>query len=358
MPSSNRATAHGAPRAFAVVLVAALAWATRAEAQLKPDGFSAERLYQSAPGGGWVAMDDLSMRGGLGGAMAISLGYAHNPLKIATSDGSQRLPVISDQAFTDFGLAITYNRWRLYLDMNMPLVINGQSGRVGAYQLSGPSVGVGSNPDTLADARIGLDARILGGPASPFRLGAGAQLFLPNGKRAEYDTDDTFRAMLRVLFAGDVGLVTYAGHVGVHVRPLDDSPIPGSPQGSELLFGVAAGPRVIVGSRAVTALVVGPELYGETAFRSFFGTTATGLEGLLSGRLEGIGDDGPQLRVKLGAGGGISPHFGAPEWRVVFGLELFDHSTDRDKDGITDGKDACPDTRGIKTDDPKTNGCP
>ena len=31
---------------------------------------------------------------------------------------------------------------------------------------------------------------------------------------------------------------------------------------------------------------------------------------------------------------------------------------DRDKDGIIDSEDACPDVPGVKTDDPKTNGCP
>jgi|GEM_PF-1872228 len=31
---------------------------------------------------------------------------------------------------------------------------------------------------------------------------------------------------------------------------------------------------------------------------------------------------------------------------------------DRDGDGIPDAKDACPDTKGIASDDPKTNGCP
>jgi OmpA-OmpF porin, OOP family len=31
---------------------------------------------------------------------------------------------------------------------------------------------------------------------------------------------------------------------------------------------------------------------------------------------------------------------------------------DRDKDGVGDGDDACPDVPGIRTDDPKTNGCP
>jgi outer membrane protein OmpA-like peptidoglycan-associated protein len=32
--------------------------------------------------------------------------------------------------------------------------------------------------------------------------------------------------------------------------------------------------------------------------------------------------------------------------------------TDRDGDGVFDEQDACPDTKGIKTSDPKTNGCP
>ena len=31
---------------------------------------------------------------------------------------------------------------------------------------------------------------------------------------------------------------------------------------------------------------------------------------------------------------------------------------DRDGDGIPDAEDACPDVKGIRTNDPKTNGCP
>ena len=144
------------------------------------------------------------------------------------------------------------------------------------------------------------------------------------GERSDYVTDATYRAMGRVLFAGSVGLVTYAGQVGIHVRPLDDTPAPGSPRGSELLFGVAAGPAFPV--RAKTVLVLGPEIFGESAFRSLFGSTTTGLEALLSGRLEGTEDEGAQLRLKVGAGGGLNPHFGAPEWRMVLALEVFDHS--------------------------------
>jgi len=269
-------------------------------------------------------MDDLELHGGLGGAAAMTTGYALKPLRV--TDGSQHLAVVSDQAITDFGFAATYDRWRLYLNLDAPLVTKGQSGAVGNYQLTAPAFDLGSNPDTLSDARLGVDVRLLGDPRGPFRLGASAQLYVPEGNRSDYDTDGTPRAMFRVLFAGDRRLFTYAGQLGVHVRPLDDAPAPGSPQGSELLFGVAAGVRLPVSRDGATVVVVGPEVYGETALRSFFGTTATGLEGLATGRLERAPSQGPKWRVKLGSGGGLDPHFGAPEWRIVVGIEIFDHN--------------------------------
>jgi len=294
----------------------------QAQAQ-QAQGFALERFYPSAPGGGWFVMDDLDMHGGLGGALSLTAGYAHDPLVV--TDGTQHVGVVADQGFFDLGAAVTYDRYRLYLDLSSPLVIRGESGTVGGYRFTAPSVDLGKNTDLIVDARVGYDVRLWGGPTSPFRLGVGAQLFIPNGRREDYDTDDTFRAMVRVLFAGNVGSIAYAGQIGEHIRALDDSPAPGSPQGNELLFGLAAGPRVPVSKDGNTVLVVGPELYGATALQSFLGTTSTALEGLLTGRLEGTRDDGPQIRVKLGTGAGLNQHFGAPEWRFVLGVEVFDH---------------------------------
>jgi hypothetical protein len=335
MPSSNGERAI----VFGVALFAASAFASRAAAQPQPQpaqGFAVERFYPSAPGGGWFVMDDLDMRGGLGGAMALTAGYARNPLQVG--GGSQPLAVVSDQAFTDFGFAATYDRFRVYLNANVPLLAKGESGTIGGYQFTAPCnpmpdpscalhrIDLGTNPDTLSDARVGVDARLLGGPQSPFRLGASAQLFVPEGSRSYYDSDGSLRGMLRALVAGDVGLFKYSGQVGVHVRPLDDSPTPGSPQGSELLFGAAGGARIPVGPSGTMSLIVGPEIFGATAFRSFLGKGSTALEGLLTGRLEPAADDGPRLRIKLGTGAGIDPHFGAPEWRLVVAVEVFDHS--------------------------------
>ncbi len=211
----------------------------------------------------------------------------------------------------------------------MPIVIGGDSGTVGNYVFTAPGATPGSRPDTVTDPRLGADVRIYGGPADRFRLGASAQLLIPNGKRSDYDTDGTFRGMVRVLFAGDVGKFNYAGQLGVHIRPLDDSSAavaPGSPRGSELLFGIAAGAKIPVGPAGNWVAVVGPEIYGATAFRSFLTSNGTDLEGLVSARIEGAHDDRLQMRIKLGVGGGINQHFGAPEWRALLSVEMFHHN--------------------------------
>ena len=296
-------------------------WPPLADAQQQPAGFAVERLYQSAPGGGWFVMDDLDISGRLGGAIALSSGYARNPLVITGPDGKQMLAVVREEAFLDIGAAITYDRFRGYINFPMPLLLSGTSGTLGPYQFTAPSVSLGTNPDTISDPRIGVDVRLLGEPGSLLRLGAGAQLIFPSGSRADYVTDARYRAMFRFLAAGDAGAFTYAGQLGVHVRPLNDAPVPGSPNGSEFLYGISGG-RKFAGPTG-WVVVAGPEIFGETAFRSFF-SGETGTEALLTGRLEQTGT-GRNLRIKLGVGHALEQNFGAAQWRIVFGVELFGH---------------------------------
>jgi hypothetical protein len=292
-----------------------------ANAQQQPAGFAVERLYQSAPGGGWFVMDDLDISGRLGGAVELTSGYARNPLVITGPDGKQKLAVVKEEAFFEIGAAITYNRVRGYINFPMPLLLSGTSGTLGPYQFTAPSVSLGTNPDTVSDPRIGMDVRLLGEPRSVLRLGAGAQLIFPSGSRSDYVTDARYRAMFRFLAAGDAGPYRYTGQFGVHVRPLNDAPVPGSPNGSEFLYGIGGGRRFAGPSG--WAVIAGPEIFGETAFHSFF-SGETGTEALLTGRLEQTGTAG-NLRIKLGVGHALEQNFGAAQWRIVFGVELFGH---------------------------------
>jgi hypothetical protein len=304
---------------FASVLAGLGLYTVPARAQQQANGFALERLYQSAPGGGWIVMDSLDMHGEFGGVVELTTGYANNPLVVQA--GGQSLAVVSSEAFLDFGLAGTYHRYRVYANFTAPIRLTGYSGTLGNYTYTAPDINLRQAPDNMADIRLGFDARLLGHADSRFRLGAGAQLFIPNDVRADYITDNRIRAMGRLLFAGDEGIFTYAGQAGVHIRPLNDYPIPGSPQGNEFLFEIAGGVKIPVGPGR--RLVVGPEIYGASAFRSFMQAAETDKEWLLSTRLEGTGNRGRQARVKLGLGGGINPQFGAPKWRVVLAVEFF-----------------------------------
>jgi hypothetical protein len=286
-------------------------------------GFAVDRLYTSAPGAGWVAMDALDSHGGFGGAMALTTAYSRNPLRVGD------LALINTYATEDLGIAGTYGASRLYFNFTSPLSIQGDSGSVGAYDYTAPSIDWGNQPDTLSDMRIGFDTRVLGDWNSPFRLGIGAQLWAPSGttpggNRADYDTDEKFRPMLRLLFAGDSGAFTYAGHAGVHYRKLNDAPAPGSAQGSEFLLGLAGGVKLHAGKEK--AWVVGAEFTEATALRAFQARAATAQELLGTFRWEGTGEAGTQFRVKLAGGAGLHPgQFGTPQWRAFLAFEVFGH---------------------------------
>ena len=95
--------------------------------------------------------------------------------------------------------------------------------------------------------------------------------------------------------------------------------MPDSPNGSEFLYGISGGRR-FAGSNG-WAVVAGPEIFGETAFRAFFsGETCT--EALLTGRFEHTGAS-RNLRIKLGIGHALEQNFGAAQWRIVFGVEMW-----------------------------------
>ena len=311
-------------------VIALTSWTSSASAQQQANGFDLERLYTSAPGAGWLVMDSLDLQGGLGGAASAVTSYARNPLRV--TDGKTRLALVSDEAFLQIGFAVTYDRYRLYASFDSPLTLRGESGVVGAYSFTAPSVDMSSSPDAISHGRVGLDTRLLGQPRGVFRVGLGAQLYLPGGAmgslRENYLSDGppsqsfgSYDVQGRLLFAGDVGALHYAGHVGFHLRGLDDAPIPGSPRGNEALFGLAAGGTVPLCVGCGT-LVLGPELFGVTALRAPMGTDTTSLEGILSARLDEPSTDSTTVRLRVGGGGGIHAHFGAPEWRAVLGIEL------------------------------------
>src|ERR1700727_71684 len=133
---SHRSCAYGLLAGFVLLAFGPLL----ADAQQQEAGFAVERLYLSAPGAGWFVMDDLDISGRLGGAVSLTSGYARNPLVITDPVSKQTLAVVSEEAFLDIGAAVTYDRFRGYVNFPFPLVVNGTSGTLGPYQFTAPSV--------------------------------------------------------------------------------------------------------------------------------------------------------------------------------------------------------------------------
>lgn len=306
----------------ALAVLGALLFATPAEAQQTARGFASDRLYSAAPGSGWVVLDDLEMHGGLGGAMTLAAEYAHNPFHVPDVKG--RLDVVSGQAFANIGFAATFDRFKIYANFISPISSTGTSGVADGVSYRAPNLSLGTNPDTIADLRLGANVRFIGRYDGPFRLGLQFQLWVPSGERSDYVSDEYYRAINRVLAAGDIGLWDYAAHIGIQDRTAVDL-VPGGPRGAEMLFGAAVGHRFTLAPRM--ALSIGPEVFGQTAFREFFGHYATGVEALGTAKIDWGNPLSPRLRLKASAGGGLDAQFGTPSWRTVVSLDVMDFFT-------------------------------
>lgn len=274
-------------------------------AHAAPEGFAAERFTPVAPGGGWIANDELTMHGGLGGGVSLTTSYARGSLRAGTD-------YVEHYALVDAGFAATFELLRLSIDFASPLVVEGRSG--------GPSINPGTAPDVLSDTRIALAARLVGDWDSPNRFGVQTEVFVPAGERTAFVTDDRYRAIFRGIVAGEGSGYVYSASVGFHLRSLKDRTMEQGPRGSELLVNAAFGPKFTIAKN--TAFVIGPEVMGATAFSEFMRHDSSALEALLTARFETIDKWEPMRRIKLGGGGGLHPYFGAPEWRAVVGIEL------------------------------------
>ena len=309
---------------FALAFILAFATPVAARAQKAAQGFSADRLYNAAPGSAYVVMDDLAMHGTLGGAMTTAVQYAHDPFHVPNGPSGGRLDVVTGQTFVNIGFAATYERFKIYANFVSPITSSGRSGVADGIEYRAPHLTLTSNPDTIADLRLGFNLRILGRWNGPFRLGLQFQLWVPSGDKSDYVTDGYYRAINRVLVAGDFDSWSYAAHLGIEDRTTIDL-VPGGPRGSEMLFGIAGGRSFGLAPRV--AVAIGPELFGETAFREFFGHYTTGLEALGTARLDFGAPLSPRLRLKAAAGGGLDANFGVPSWRMVLSADVMDFFT-------------------------------
>jgi outer membrane protein OmpA-like peptidoglycan-associated protein len=318
-------------------------------------GFALDRFNPSERGSEWFSLDTLDFRGHLRPAIGLVGEYANNPLVLYNADGSTRSTIVSDQLHVHVGGSlILADRLRIAVSLPIALVNSGSSGGLGTQTFVSPgNVSPG-------DLRIGADIRLFGTYGKPITMALGGQVFMPTGQRDQYTGDESARGIIHVLAAGEVSMFAYGARIGVHFRDISEA-YNGAPVSTEIIFGASAGVRLLE-----KKLLVGPELFGATGLKNsdaVFATRTTPLEVLLGGHYT-IGSD---WRVGLGAGPGLTRGLGEPAFRVLASVEWVpgykaemkpDVVGDRDKDGIPDNRDACPDHPGPTSDDARAHGCP
>jgi OOP family OmpA-OmpF porin len=329
---------------FAVAL--SLAFAMFSPEPAGAQGFAIGRFDVAERGSDWFVGESLDLRGDPRGALGVTGDYAYKPLVFYTPTGEESALVVSHQLFLHLGGSLVL--WdRLRVAANVPISANtdGNRVRVGSEILepeTGPSLG---------DVRLGADLRLVGSYGGPAQLALGVQVYLPTGARESFTGDGSARVMPRLMLAGDLGIFAYSLRAALSWRSQDEA-LGGVPVGSEVFFAATSG--IWLADRKV---LLGPELWGSTVIErnGAFEQATTPFELLF-----GLHYRPTDWRFGLGAGPGLTRGLGAPEVRVVATVEWAPSVPpgDRDKDGIYDDEDACPELPGPRSSNPAENGCP
>ncbi len=286
--------------------------------------------------------------------VALLLDYAHDPLVLRSLTTNQNQgTVIASDLFLHVNASLAlWNRLLLNVDLPFALVQSGSSPTTGGVTFPSP------DKAQLGELRAGLRVRLYGEYDEPFQLGLGGYVWFPTGPTGAYVGDGHVRGEPQLLLGGrGADRIVWSVAGGPQIRSTEV--FGGVTQGTQ--FNVGAGLGILLGD--TRHLQIGPEIYG--AFTLAKGAQpadalkrSTNLELLFDARYRVIDD----LEIGVGLGPGLTQSPGTPDFRGVLSIaytpEMKKARPDRDGDGIFDDEDACPDVKGVRTDDPKTNGCP
>ena len=192
----------------------------------------------------------------------------------------------------------------------------------------------------VGDLWLGGRFTVLGGPKRVFGLGLEGIAHLPTAEwsdsRQRFSGDEIGSYDFAMMIEARPGPVVLGLRPGVRLRKreiLDDQ----LTIGNELLFSAYAQVRII------PALTAYAEVFGNSAFSSFFKDRATPLEALFG--LKGwLGD----FTIGAAAGPGLTRGYGTPEYRLVGMVGYAQRAKpttprdlDADRDGVPEPWDSC-----------------
>jgi OmpA-OmpF porin, OOP family len=344
----------GLATATASVLLLSRSASAQTQGALYQGGFDLQQFQPSAAGDRFFGNPDAYVMG-MGKLHVGVLGnYALKPLKLRDRlTDSDKGFITSTQLYAHINASFALaNRVLINVDVPIAALQSGDSGGlIDTNKVEGGKIG---------DVRGSLRINLLGTFKDPIAVALQGDLWFPTGDEKNLTGDQKLRGGPRLVISGNAGGFIYNLNGGYMFRHRIDL---GTPEiGPALTFGAGIG-ALISNKIQLTA-----ETYGSTvtgggktsngdAQSPLFGTHSTPAEALGGVKIR-LGD----IVLGAGAGPGLTRTPGTPQLRVVGGVfyapQPEDAPGDRDGDGIADPQDACPDVMGVKTADPRTNGCP
>jgi outer membrane protein OmpA-like peptidoglycan-associated protein len=273
--------------------------------------------------------------------------YAHNPLVLKTKEDERALgSIVEHQMLLHVNASLALWR-RLLVNVDVPaaLVQYGASPQGGGATFTSPDA------VDFGDLRAGLRLRLYGDYDDPFQLALGGYVWFPTGT-GPYVTDGTVRGLPQVIAGGKSARLVWSAAVGPEIRTAQ-SYFDRVPQGMSIYGG--GGVAMLFGDER--RFQIGPEFMVSTVL-THPDPLNTNAEVILAARYRFHSS----FEVGAGLGPGITSGVGTPDFRgivmMAYSPEVKVPPPDRDRDGIADPADACPDTPGKPHADPKKNGCP
>lgn len=289
---------------FATVVAFALApMPVFAEAR----GFGINRFEPAAPDSRWFSLESIDYAGALRPAGEIVGDYDHKPQQAYAKSGAHQA-IVDYQLALHAGASLTI-RDRYRLSANLPVYVSQSGKTVERFD----ATYAGPNQAGVGDLRLGADARFLGKPTSPLRLGLGFRFWIPTGSAEKFTGDGKYKLSPYVNAAFELGPLEYAANLGYLHRGRHQSFVL-TPIGDEITFGAGVGVRMLESD----ALFVGPELQGSYALSDTgeIPNESRLFAALLVGAKYRTGD----VRMGLAGGPGLSHAAGTPQFRALASL--------------------------------------
>lgn len=336
--------------------------------------------FEPAPAGDvFVFVPSADVPGGLRPSANIAMSIATSPLVLVDTrtEGTEIADVVSHQlalhGLVAFGL---FHRLKLELDVPVTITQGGDDPAAGGIVSTSPS------GPAMNDIRLGARLLLLGQHDYWPSVSTSLTGWFPSGDDEAYTSSGSVRLAPALLIGADYDSFVWSTAVSRRFDTGSDENL----LGSEIAFGVAAGPRL-------GPVLLSAEIWGSTVSQrgtTAFSTATTNVEAHLAVRY----DLGP-LVFRLAAGPGLTTGVGTPDFRMVAmvgyapevpnawrrqqqldrvedaasgttvprgslprgpGAGRAGQPRDGDGDGVSDALDACPAVAGART--ASRPGCP